>query len=54
MKTTIYTTQEVINMAADMYDNQGYSRGEIKAWLKALLDSGSAQFDLDRIFDIIC
>ncbi len=48
-----FTTQEVINKGADMYDNLGYSRAFIKKWLEGLLRDGSAQFDLERIFDLI-
>lgn len=48
-----FTTQEVIDMGADFYDNKGFTRAAIKQWLIGLLDNGLADFDLERMFDII-
>ena len=48
-----FTTQEVINMGADFYDNKGFTRAAVKVWLIGLLENGYAKFDLERIFDLI-
>lgn len=48
-----FTTQEVIDMGADFYDNKGFTRTAIKVWLIGLLERGYAEFDLERIFDLI-
>lgn len=48
-----FTTQEVINKGADLYDNKGFLRQFIWEWLKSLLDNGSAEFDLERVYDLI-
>jgi hypothetical protein len=53
MKNTLFTTQEVINMGAEMYDTMRCSREIIKRWLVDLLGNGYASFDLERIFDLI-
>ena len=48
-----FTTQEVINMGADLYDNKGFTRESISIWLHALIDNGLADCDFDRIYDLI-
>ena len=48
-----FTTQEVIDMGAKLYDEHGFTRPQIKRWLEALLDNELADFDLDMMFDII-
>lgn len=48
-----YTNQEIIDMGAYFYDSGCFSRAEIKNWLMKLLATGTVDFDLDRMFDII-
>ena len=48
-----FTTQEIIDMGAQLYDHGGFDRNSIALWLKALLQSKCAEFDFDRIFDLI-
>ena len=48
-----FTTQEVINMGAAMYDSREYTRADIKKWLTMLLDNHYAEFDIERMFDLI-
>lgn len=52
MKTK-FTTQDVIDMGADLYDNKGFTRESIRLFLSALLDNGCAEFDLERVYDLI-
>ena len=49
----VYTTQQVIDMGARHYDNEGWTRNEIMQWLMLLLINDYAKFDLERIFDLI-
>lgn len=48
-----FTTQDVIDMAAELYDSKGFSRGNIRIFLQTLLDNDMASFDLERVFDLI-
>jgi len=48
-----YTTQDVVDMGADLYDNHGFTREAISKFLKALLDNGLAEFNYERVFDLI-
>ena len=48
-----FTTQEVINMGAELYEEKGFSREQIKFWLNALVNSDLADIDIERMFDII-
>lgn len=48
-----FTTQEIIDMGAQLYDNGGFTRSQISLWLKALLEAGCAEFEFDRMFDLI-
>lgn len=48
-----FTTQEIIDMGAQLYDSRCFDRAAIAMWLKAVLHSGCAEFDFDRIFDLI-
>lgn len=50
--TKRFTTQEVINMACERWD-QGFDRWQIKAFLQSLLDSNEAEFDIERVFDLV-
>ena len=47
------TTQDVIDIAVELYDNKGRSRGDIYFLLKQLKDSDAADFDIDRVFDLV-
>ena len=49
----VFTTQDVIDMGADLHDNKGFSRADIKSWLVALANNGLATIDVDKAFDII-
>ena len=48
-----YTAQDVIDMGSDLYDNKGFTRETIRLWLKALIDNGYADVDLEKMFDLI-
>ena len=49
-----FTTQQVINMGAKLYDEEGFTRSQIRMWLTILLNNGLAEdFDIERMFDII-
>ena len=52
MKKT-FTTQEVIDMGAYLYDTHGFSRMRIWEWLEALLRNELAFFDIEKMFDLI-
>lgn len=47
------TTQDVIDMAVELYDNKGRSRDEIYFFLKQMQDTGAADFNIDRVFDLV-
>lgn len=49
----MYTTQQVIDMGTNYYDNEGWTRSEILQWLMLLLLNGYAKFDRNAIFDLI-
>ena len=48
-----FTTQEIIDMGAQLYDRGGFDRGDIAMWLMAIQQSECAEFDFERIFDLI-
>lgn len=48
-----FTAQEVVNMGAALYDNHGFTRSDIYAFLTVLVDQNLADIDLPRIFDMI-
>lgn len=48
-----YSTQEVIDMAADLYDRGILTRVGVRRFLESLLDTGSAEFDLYSMYDLI-
>lgn len=48
-----YTTQQVIDIASKLYDERGFSRLDIRIYLETVLDLGQANFDIDRIYDLI-
>lgn len=52
MKT--FTAQDIVDMGAELYDNKGFSRADIKAWLTILVDNGCANVDIESMFDLIC
>lgn len=52
MKETL-TTQDVIDMASELYDKYFFTRREVKSFLRVLLDHGKANFDLDSVYDLI-
>lgn len=49
----MFTAQDIIDMGADLYDNKGFSRADIKLWLVTLVSNGYADVDIERMFDII-
>lgn len=55
MKTK-FTAQDIIDMGAELYDNKGFSRIQIKQWLTILIDNGYVDLtdaDAERLFDLI-
>lgn len=48
-----FTTQDVINMGAELYDQKGFTRKQIWEWLNVLLDNDLADFNLERVYDLI-
>jgi hypothetical protein len=50
-----FTTQEVIDMGADLYDNHGFTRDAVWTWLTALDLNGCTEgnYDISRIFDLL-
>ena len=51
-----FTTQDVIDMAADLYDNKGFTRGDIRIFLTVLQNHGqwdSTTADIDNVFDLV-
>jgi hypothetical protein len=51
-----FTTQDVIDMASELYDNKGFTRAHIRQFLYALVDNGKwdASWDtVERVFDLI-
>ena len=49
----IFTTQEVIDIGSELYDNHSFTRDDILRFLNRLLDTRRADFDLERVYDII-
>ena len=47
------TTQDIIDIAVDLYENQGFNRNDIYTFLRAVKANGIASFDIDRIFDLV-
>lgn len=47
------TTQDVIDIAVDLYDNKGFNRSEVYTFLKAIKAYGIINFDIDRVFDLV-
>lgn len=51
-----FTTQDMIDMASDLYDNNGLSRWEVHAFLTAERDCGlwdASDDTIERVFDLI-
>lgn len=48
-----FTTQEIIDMGAQLYDEGCFTRKQISDWLWALLTAGCAEFQFEPIFDLI-
>ena len=53
-----FTTQEVIDMGAELYDNKGFDRATIRAWLKILNDTDMIDVKLsadsfESLYDLI-
>ena len=49
-----FTTQQVIDMGAKLYDEEGFTRSQIRAWLTILVNNGWAEeFDTEAIYDLI-
>lgn len=47
------TVQDVVEIASDLYDNKGFTRSDIRIFLKVLIDTKKADFDLERVYDLI-
>lgn len=51
-----FTTQDMIDMASDLYDNKGMSRLDIHIFLTAERDCGlwdASDETIERVFDLI-
>lgn len=48
-----YTTQQVIDMASRLYDTGTFSRLDIRIYLETVLDLRQAEFDIDRVYDLV-
>lgn len=51
-----FTTQDMIDMASDLYDNKGFSRRDIHIFLTAERDCGkwdASDDTISRVFDLI-
>ena len=49
-----FTKQQVINMGAELFDEKGFTREQIRMWLTILVNNGwTEDFDTERIFDLI-
>lgn len=51
-----FTTQDVIDMASELYDDKGFTRSDIHIFLKVLKDNNkwdASQETLERVFDLI-
>lgn len=51
-----FSTQDVIDMASKLYDNEGFTRANIRTFLKVLVDNGKwdAPGDtFERVYDMI-
>ena len=48
-----FTTQDVIDMGSDLYDNKGFTRETIRLWLQALIDNGYTDADFEKVYDLI-
>jgi hypothetical protein len=49
-----FTTQDIIDMGAQLYDSGVYDKLQVRKWLMDVLKAEIADFDLDRIWDLIC
>lgn len=47
------TVQDVIEMASDLYDNKGFSRSDVRIFLKVMIDKKGVDFDLERVYDLV-
>ena len=50
------TTQDVINMASNLFDNKGYTRADVRIFMNALVSYGMwnvSQDTLERVFDLV-
>lgn len=51
-----FSTQDVIDMASDLYDNKGFTRENIHIFLSVLRNHGqwdATHDDLERVYDLI-
>lgn len=48
-----FTTQEIIDMGAELFDKEGFSREQISKWLHILINNGCVDCDFDSVFDLI-
>lgn len=47
-----FTTRDIIDCAVKLYDEEGFSRSDIRFFLECWLRLG-AEFDLESVFDLI-
>lgn len=51
-----FTTQDVIDMASELFDKKGFTRSDIRIFLKVLKDNNkwdASQDTLERVYDLI-
>ena len=48
-----FTTQDVIDMGAELYDNKGFTREQIRIWLHALIESNLTDCNFEKTYDLI-
>ena len=51
-----FTTQDIIDMASELYDDKGFTRENIHIFLTCLRDNGkwdASQDTLERVYDMI-
>lgn len=51
-----FTTQDCIDMASKLYDENGFTRENIRGFLTALRENGhweATAEDLDRVYDLV-
>ena len=49
-----FTGQEILDMGAELFDNCGFTRAQIRQWLTILVDNGhTEEINFEAIMDLI-